>query len=56
MDIRKESNHKKLNKYLIRKKFNNIDCIINCAGYSKWSPIEKVIQQKVPSGPEGQSL
>jgi NAD(P)-dependent dehydrogenase (short-subunit alcohol dehydrogenase family) len=42
MDIKKESHHKKLKKYLINKNFNNIDCIINCAGYSKWSPIEKV--------------
>ena len=42
MDIKKESHHKKLKKYLIRKNFNNIDCIINCAGYSKWAPIAKV--------------
>ena len=33
--------HQKVFKYA--KKFsNNIQCFINCAGFSKWSPIEKV--------------
>jgi len=45
MDVRFEDDHVKLFKYA--KKFsNNIQCFINCAGFSKWSPIEKVNNNK----------
>jgi 3-oxoacyl-[acyl-carrier protein] reductase/meso-butanediol dehydrogenase/(S,S)-butanediol dehydrogenase/diacetyl reductase len=44
MDVRFEKEH--LNLFNYANKFsNNIKCFINCAGFSKWSPIEKISQR-----------
>ena len=40
-DVRHEDDHLKLFKYS-NTLSNNIKCFINCAGFSKWSPINKV--------------
>jgi len=40
-DVRQEKDHNKLIEVAI-KKFGNIDCYINNAGYSEWMPIDKI--------------
>jgi len=40
-DVREEEDHIKLIEFAI-KKFGNIDCYINNAGYSEWMPIDKI--------------
>tara|TARA_Y100000590_G_scaffold294959_1_gene332440 strand:+ start:5539 stop:6291 length:753 start_codon:yes stop_codon:yes gene_type:complete len=43
IDVKNEKDHIKL--YNIAKKWvGNVNCFINCAGFSKWKPIEKVDQ------------
>tara|TARA_B100001750_G_scaffold218588_1_gene204850 strand:- start:721 stop:1470 length:750 start_codon:yes stop_codon:yes gene_type:complete len=43
MDVRNESDHEDLIKKSLEF-FGSVDCYINCAGFSKWSPIHKVDQ------------
>lgn len=46
MDVTKENDHLLFLKY-IRKYFKKINCYINCAGLSNWSPLEKITNEFV---------
>ena len=41
IDVRKESDHRKIIKFAIDWS-GSLDCFINCAGFSQWSPVELV--------------
>jgi NAD(P)-dependent dehydrogenase (short-subunit alcohol dehydrogenase family) len=41
MDVKYENNHNDLFQYALSL-YKKIDCFVNCAGFSKWSPIGKI--------------